>query len=266
MSVVRLLSTDFDGTLIGPPPHAECPQSLAAALEEHHRRGGLWAINTGRGLPHIIEGLEVFRPPILPDFLLIHEREIYRRSEAGWSAHGDWNDCCRERHARLYEMAGDVFSVIERMAEQSDNTITVLYEEDVPAGLVTSSEEVMERVAAIIGKSTVHLPEFGYQRNTIYMRFCHSDYHKGSALSELCRLENISPAEVFAVGDHHNDMSMLDGRHAAMTACPANAIAPVRELVKRSGGYVASEPWAEGVAEALRFFETPGPGLNGTRA
>jgi len=263
MSCVRLLSTDFDGTLIGHPSDGRCSPSFATALVEHHRTGGLWAVNTGRGLEHAIEGLEIFDAPVMPDFFLCLEREIYHQVDGNWIPHGDWNGLCRQRHAELSRAAGSLFAVIEQMAGKSDNHITVLYEGEFPAGLVTSSEEVMEKVAGEIEREMVRHPDFSYQRNTIYLRFCHRDYHKGSALGELCRLEKILREDVFAVGDHYNDISMLDGTYAGMTACPANAIDRVKDVVRRAQGYVAANSWADGAAEALNHFGTMRPKRDG---
>lgn len=48
---------------------------------------------------------------------------------------------------------------------------------------------------------------------------------------------------------------MLDGISAGMTACPANAIATVKETVLRAGGYLAEASWAQGVVEALQYYE-----------
>lgn len=39
-----------------------------------------------------------------------------------------------------------------------------------------------------------------------------------------------------------------------MTACPANAIEPIKELVRRTQGYIAQKCWANGVAEAIAFY------------
>jgi hydroxymethylpyrimidine pyrophosphatase-like HAD family hydrolase len=254
MSRIRLFSTDFDGTLIAMGSRGRCPPDFAAALEEHSRRDGLWAINTGRSLDHAVEGLKHFNPPVLPDFLLTNEREIYRRVAAGhWVPYGDWNSISRRRHGELFDQALEMFAFVERLAQESDH-ITLLYEEELLAGLVTSSEDVMEIVAWSIQKEAKRLPNFSFQRNSIYLRFCHKDYHKGSALGELCRLEKIEAQEVFAAGDHFNDLSMLDGSYAKMTACPANAIAPVKELVRSIQGYIAHKCWADGVAEALGFY------------
>jgi hydroxymethylpyrimidine pyrophosphatase-like HAD family hydrolase len=255
MSRIRLLSTDFDGTLIPMGSEEACPPRFSAALTEHHGRGGLWAINTGRSLDHAVDGLRLFRAPLEPHFLLTHEREIYRRTADGdWIPHGDWNSICRRRHADLFERALEIFAFIEQLAQETEG-ITVLYEEKVPAGLVTSCEEVMDFVVNEIRGQAERLPDFSFQRNSIYLRFCHVDYHKGSALGELCRLEQIPADAVFAAGDHFNDISMLDGSYAKMTACPANAIDPVKELVRCSHGYIAERCWADGIAEAVEFYE-----------
>jgi hydroxymethylpyrimidine pyrophosphatase-like HAD family hydrolase len=254
MSCIRLLSTDFDGTLVSIGSEGRCPPDFAAALEEHRLRGGVWAVNTGRSLSHAIDGLRSFDPPAWPDFLLTCERDIYRRgSDNQWMAYGEWNSISRRRHEELFEQALEMFAFVERLAQESDQ-ITVIYEAESPAGLVTSSEEIMEIVASKIEEKAAHLPDFSFQRNSIYLRFCHRDYHKGSALGELCRLEGIEAAAVFAAGDHFNDLSMLDGSYAKMTACPANAIDAVKQLVQSSEGYVADQCHADGIAEALDFY------------
>jgi hydroxymethylpyrimidine pyrophosphatase-like HAD family hydrolase len=88
----------------------------------------------------------------------------------------------------------------------------------------------------------------------VYLRFCHTDYHKGAALAELTRLVDVPRENIFAAGDHHNDLSMLDGRFAAMPAAPANAIPEVKSAVRAAGGYVAAKSYGAGVHEALLHF------------
>jgi HAD superfamily hydrolase (TIGR01484 family) len=252
---MKLISTDFDGTLIEPGTEGRCPPAFAQTLDDHARRGGLWAVNTGRSLEHILEGLAHFRPPVAPDFLLTNERDVFCRDGAGWVAHGTWNETCRLRHTRLFQEAEKIFSFVKELNAEIPH-FTILYEEDQPAGLITTTEDVMEHVVAEITQAAAHHPEFAFQRNTIYLRFCHRAYHKGSALEELCRLEGLAREDVLAAGDHFNDLSMLDGKYAALTACPANAILPVKETVRASGGYVARANWAAGIAEAMRHFDT----------
>jgi hydroxymethylpyrimidine pyrophosphatase-like HAD family hydrolase len=112
----------------------------------------------------------------------------------------------------------------------------------------------MARIISFIDEARAAHPKFHYQHNTVYLRFCHADYHKGAALAELQRLIDIPVAQTFAAGDHHNDISMLDGRYAALPACPANAIDEVKASVRAAGGYVAKGECGAGVYEALRYF------------
>src|SRR5438445_10385378 len=112
----------------------------------------------------------------------------------------------------------------------------------------------MDCIVEFIEGARMKEPKFNYQRNTIYLRFCHADYHKGAALAELARLIDIPRQNIFAAGDHHNDISMLDGKVAAMPACPANAIAQVKDAVRNAGGYVAKLEHGAGVHEALPHF------------
>jgi len=262
MADVKLISTDFDGTLIGFDSDGKCTPAFAEAILEHQERGGLWAINTGRDLKYAVDGVLRFECPVTPDFLLTNEREVFRWDE-GWAAYGEWNDRCRERHETLFADAMDLFAHVEKLATERGG-IRMIYEDDRMVGLVTESELLMDTFVQDIDHASLNHLDFGYQRNTIYLRFCHRDYHKGSALAELCRLENIPVEHVFAAGDHYNDIPMLDTKYAGMVACPANAIGPVKEKVNHFHGYISQKYWADGIADALRHYATQEQAVNGT--
>jgi hydroxymethylpyrimidine pyrophosphatase-like HAD family hydrolase len=259
MATLRLLSTDFDGTLIGHSSEGVCTGAFAEALNEHRHSRGLWAVNTGRSLQHALEGLEKFGAPTAPDFLLTNEREVFRRTASGlWEAHGGWNTVCEETHEAFFEMHNGLFDEIH-VSLTSRGDVRMIEESGRRVGLVTRDETAMEEVVVELVSMARGVPEFSFQRNTIYLRFCHAAYHKGSALAELCRLEGIAPHEVFAAGDHYNDLPMLDPAYAAHLACPSNAIQAVKDAVTAANGIVAAKPFADGVAEALVLFRNPGP-------
>jgi hydroxymethylpyrimidine pyrophosphatase-like HAD family hydrolase len=130
----------------------------------------------------------------------------------------------------------------------------LIYHSEGIEGLIAASEDEMDRITKFIDQARAKQPKFNYQRNTIYLRFCHADYHKGAALAELSRLLEIPREEIFAAGDHHNDISMLDGIYAQYPACPSNAIPEVKEAVRRADGYVARRECGAGVHEALLHF------------
>ncbi len=250
---IQIISTDFDGTLVC---HASDPvfdRDCLQLIGELQKEGTIWAINTGRSVGMLEEGLADFAFPVLPDFILTSERDIFRPTAGGWEPYGDWNARCAEAHAELYESASSVLAeVVDFVGEKTK--ARVIYEAEGPAGLIATSEEEMDQLTHFIDRAREKAPKFNYQRNTIYLRFCHADYHKGAALAELSRLTNAPKSAIFAAGDHHNDLSMLDGRYAAMPACPANAIAEVKETVRRAGGWVAEKETGAGVHEALRHF------------
>jgi len=72
--------------------------------------------------------------------------------------------------------------------------------------------------------------------------------------NELARLLRVGRENIFAAGDHHNDVSMLDGKFAGMPSCPANAIPEVQNAVSNAGGYIAQKNCGAGVHEALLHF------------
>lgn len=253
---IRLLSTDFDGTLVA---HASDPvfdRDCMALISDLQNSGSIWAINTGRSVDLLETGLADFLFPIRPNYILTSERDIFRPGPNGakWEPFGDWNERSARAHSQLFSAAAVLLrDVVDFVARHTKARI--IYEESAePTGLIAQSEEEMSRIAEFIDERRVNHPGFHYQRNTVYLRFCHEDYHKGAALAELSRLLQIPREHVFAAGDQHNDLSMLDGRHAAMPACPANAIDEVKNLVRESGGYVANREFGAGVHEALLNF------------
>lgn len=255
---IRLLSTDFDGTLIGHQPDARTARSLAAALTELRGQGAVWAVNTGRQLWFALEGLEQAHLPHDPEFVLASEKDIFRRvAEGEWEAFGDWNARIEKRTADLFARAGRVLGAIKEMAAREDG-IEMLYENNRVAGLMTADAATMDRTVERIREVSAEVPEFSFNRNEVWMRFAHREIHKGSSLAELARLLGIPRSEVLAVGDHHNDIPMLDGTAAGMVACPANAVEEVKSVVRRAGGYVSPHAWGEGVADAIRHFSAAG--------
>lgn len=263
MPNIRLISTDYDGTCVpvwGGPQ--EMPCELVEAITEWRARGAVWAVNTGRSPALLNQAWGECGAGIRPDYALTSERDVWRPCDqrAGeWTDFGDWNQRAAADHRALltetlpilHEAIGD----ISRRAR-----VRVLYGfdhvngKDEPAGLVAENEEDMDWIVEHLESLAPRAGKLSYQRNSIYLRFAHADYHKGAALAELGRLLEIRPEEIFAAGDHYNDLSMLDGTAAQHVACPVNAIDPVKETVRRSGGYISDLPDGRGVAEALRLL------------
>jgi HAD superfamily hydrolase (TIGR01484 family) len=252
---IQLLSVDFDGTIVSRVSEPVLDQECIDLIGELQKAGATWAINTGRSVDLLESGLTDFEFPIRPDFILTTERDVFRPGSNGtkWEPFGDWNERCACEHAELFNSSQSVLAEVVDFVNQRTKA-RVIYDSTDPIGLVASSEGEMDRVIEFIERARARQPKFNYQRNTVYLRFCHVDYHKGAVLAELARLIGVPRENIFAAGDHHNDISMLDGKVAAMTSCPANAIDEVKEAVRAASGYVARRDHGAGVREALLHF------------
>ena len=254
-SRIQLLSTDFDGTLVSHLGEPALDRQCMESIRELQDASAIWTINTGRSVDLLESGLANFEFQIRPDFILTTERDVFRPSGNGdkWEPFGDWNDRCARDHAELFSSAQPVLAEVVDFVTQ-ETKARLIYDSERLEGLAAENEEEMEYIAKFIQQARAQHPKFNYQRNGIYLRFCHADYHKGAALAELARLIEVPRDNIFAAGDHHNDISMLDGKVAAMPSCPANAIPQVQSAVRSAGGYVAQQEHGAGVYEALLHF------------
>ena len=194
---IVLLSTDFDGTLVAldsdPVLHPECMELIG----DLQREGALWAINTGRSVELLESGLLDFEFPIHPDFILTSERDVFRPSRKMAAARGNHSavgTSVVRASTELFNSAQSVLAEVVDFVSQKTKA-RLIYHSDGLEGLVAASEDEMERITKFIDVARTQQPKFNYQRNTVYLRFCHADYHKGAALAELSRLLEISREE-----------------------------------------------------------------------
>lgn len=253
--MIRLISTDFDGTLVDHGASPPVVPELFLALQELRERGVRWAVNTGRTLGHLEEGLTTeFGFPIEPDYAIVEERDIYRRGPGGrWEPFGDWNGKGERDHEAMFHLAGGLLSEVLAFLERFSGA-TAIHDRGRFIGAITANNPDMDRLCGFLDKMRARLPVFSYQRNTIYVRFCHEAYSKGTALGELARLLEVGREQVFAAGDHQNDLAMLDGNFARWVTCPSNSCEEVKLTVRTAGGYLAEGVASAGVVEAMRHF------------
>ena len=252
---IKLLSIDFDGTMVSRVSEPVLNRECMELIRDLQDQGAVWAINTGRSVDLLESGLTDFEVPIRPDFILTSERDVFRPDSNGdkWEAFGDWNARCARDHAELFSAAKSILAEVVDFVTQKTKA-QLLYHSEGLEGLRAENEDEMNRIVDFIEQARGGDTKFHYQRNTIFLRFCHADYHKGAVLAELGRLLDVPRENIFAAGDHHNDISMLNGEVAGMPACPANAIDEVKAAVRKAGGYIAQREHGAGVYDALRHF------------
>jgi hypothetical protein len=248
---LRLLSTDFDGTLHAEYEDPPVPEDLQFLIGELQSQGLKWVINTGRDLSSLMESLGRARLSIWPDYVVTVEREIHCRADNQFVPVEAWNRNCHLAHERLFvRVRADVPRLTQWIKARFRATI---YEDPYsPFCLIAGNNPEADVIYAYLQEYCATVPELTVVRNDIYARFSHTDFNKGSALAEIARLLGIGADEVVAAGDHLNDLPMLSRRYARWLIAPGNAIPCVKQTVRDQSGHVSEEYFGRGVAQGLR--------------
>ncbi|HZL42134.1 MAG TPA: HAD hydrolase family protein [Verrucomicrobiae bacterium] len=249
---IRLISTDFDGTIFSEFESPPIPEPLQDIIGDLQRRGVKWAINTGRDMSSLMEALARSKVSIQPDYLVLVEREIHIHDGVRYAGLEQWNEACLQAHQELFKrVREDVPRLTDWINARFHATV---YEDDYsPFCLIAGDNGDADLIHEYLDEYCREVPHLALMRNDVYARFSHESYNKGTALQELSRRLGISADTVFAAGDHLNDLPMLDRKYARWLAAPDNAIAPVKNMVLRQSGFISKLPAGRGVAEAIMF-------------
>jgi HAD superfamily hydrolase (TIGR01484 family) len=250
---IKLISTDFDGTLFAEFENPPIPAELQDLIGDLQSRGAKWAINTGRDMSSLMESLARAGIAIEPDYLVLVEREIHLHQESCYVALEPWNSACAQVHAELY---GRVRSDLPTIVEWINTRFHARIYEDAysPFCLIAGNNGDADVIHRFLNDYCRNIPQLTVVRNDVYARFCHADYNKGTALAELTRRLGLKREEVFAIGDHLNDLPMLSRDYAGCLAAPANAVDEVKKAVLCQEGYVSDLSHGNGVAEAIKYY------------
>jgi HAD superfamily hydrolase (TIGR01484 family) len=251
------IAFDFDDTLVLKggngmldPRFFDCIQWVRSTY------GVAWGIATGRSLYQLVEGFNEAQFPVLPDFVVAREREIYFPGQFGrWVPHDEWNERCERDHDRIFRKSKRVLRKVRNFVESKTSARWVSVEGDA-AGIVASSDEEMEEILAFMSKLSMHA-NLTFERNSIHLRFSHSAYNKGTGVVEAAERWGISPDRILTIGDNFNDLSMFQAEICDACGCPSNAVDEVKDFINDRGGKVAGKPGSEGVIEVLGHYFDP---------
>jgi hydroxymethylpyrimidine pyrophosphatase-like HAD family hydrolase len=247
---VSLLSTDFDGTLFAEFENPPVPFQLQELLRTAQARGVKWVINTGRDMSSLQEALGRAGVSVHPDYLVLVEREIYVRREHRYVSDEAWNDACSRDHAAAFAPLRPRLAELNAwINERFDAT---LYSDAYsPFCLIAQNNGDADQIVAWVENFVRDLPDLVLVRNDVYMRFSRVGYDKGTALAEISRQLGLAASEVFAAGDHLNDLPMLKPAYARHLAAPSNAVPQVKQAIQAAGGYLSPLHAGHGIADAL---------------
>src|SRR5207237_7757742 len=128
-SAIKLLSIDFDGTLVSRVSEPVLDTQCMELIRELQNAGAIWAINTGRYVDLLESGLSDFAFPVRPDFILTTERDVFRPGQNGdeWEPFGDWNERCARDHAELFSSANSVLAEVVDFVNRRMKALLIYY-------------------------------------------------------------------------------------------------------------------------------------------
>jgi HAD superfamily hydrolase (TIGR01484 family) len=257
-SPIKLISTDFDGTLFAEFESSPVPETLQDLLGHLQSRGLKWVINTGRDMSSLMESLARARISIEPDYLILVEREIHVHQGSQYLGLTEWNRACTEAHEEVFSrMRGDLPKLV---AWINGRFHAQIYADPYsPFCLVARDNADADAIHEYLAEYCRGVPRLTVVRNDVYARFSHEAYNKGSALAELTHRLELAPEQVFAIGDHLNDLPMLSRNYARFLAAPSNAVPAVKEAVLSAGGFISDSAHGWGVTDALKFYLAGNP-------
>ncbi len=247
---IELISTDFDGTMFAEFENPPIPERFVRLIARLQARGAKWVINTGRDMSSLMEALARARIPVEPDFLVLVEREIFLHQESSYVALEDWNAACTNAHAELFaRVRADLPAIVAWINARFHARI---YEDSFsPFCLIAGNNGDADVIHDHLENYCRTVPHLTVVRNDVYARFSHVDYNKGTALAQLAQRLGLRPGQVFAAGDHLNDLPMLSHRYARWLATPGNGVSAVKDAVRRQDGFVSELTHGHGLAEGL---------------
>jgi HAD superfamily hydrolase (TIGR01484 family) len=252
-SPIKLLSTDFDGTLFAEFENPPIPDELQRLIAELQGRGAKWVINTGRDMSSLMEALGRANIEIEPDYLILVEREIHLHRDSQYLGLDEWNNACMMAHEEIFQQVRrDLARIVSWINQRFHARI---YEDPYsPFCLIAGNNGEADIIHEYLENYCRSVPRLTVVRNDVYARFSHEAYNKGTALAEVSRQLKIKPEEVFAIGDHWNDLPMLSRNYAGYLAAPSNAVESVKQAIREQNGYLSRQSHGLGVAEAIKYY------------
>ncbi len=272
---VRLLALDIDGTLLN--GRSEMTPRVRASLDAAQERGVLIALVTGRrfrsarpiaqelnsAIPLISHNGALTKDVTTLETISYHPlaadlaREIIRIGRAcgvdmivcddphdlGVMVLEGYSPDNRALRFYLEKYSDSIVKVPDLLAHTQHDPIQIMF-----SGRCDPMDEFEAHLQAVMD-GQIQLFKTRYRKGDLtILDALSTTASKGTGVAAIAHTHGIARAEVMAVGDNHNDLTML--RFAGIGVVMGNA----EEELKRAGFALTSSNEADGVAEAIERF------------
>ena len=258
MSVdIKLLVTDLDGTLIGNADEFPLYSAFKDCLDELRETDNTyWVACTGRTYRSFSNFFYPMKSMgILPDFIIVRHAYILVRTKIGYIPRLFWNLHIFHLIWRQKMYAREVLDHWRGMIIGASTGVKVVAQGRDELRLRFESEDSANSVAEMLEEKLSH-----YKHLKVFNFLREIDVHpvpftKGLSVFELAKYLDIDSANILAIGNGHNDISMLAPDVAGLTGCPSNSEAEVVQIVHERGGHIAERRILRGVLDVIDSYK-----------
>lgn len=260
---LQLISLDLDGTIACYEPQLDIAPEVIPVLARASEKGIRWLLNSDRWIEDMEEIAERLPPEQRPCGLLTRQKDIFFLADDGseYLPCDEWNDAQEILHRAAWQQVHPFFAAWEREIRETFSVQMSFVTDQVFAFCVPPNQapDLVEFVADCCRPWS----ELKVSGNHEWIFLIHAEFSKARLLTEAAARMGISAAEILAVGDGLNDLSIFDGVTAGMTGCPANACTEVMQAVRSTKGMVATAEGPPGTVQVLEYFLRESAGASG---
>lgn len=248
---LKLFIIDLDGTALGGYlPYVRIPDKFSDFLDDLHKNGCRWAINTTWD-PH--GQWELVRQS------KVKSRPLYYMGEFGRVIAVDGkddavplSDYLDENNRRLGEIRKSVMDplfrkIIAKFAAEKvyhyGHMFHIIVKDESATAFADMVNSEKENCAGLVinlkSNSVSARPEF---------------LNKGMPVIEIMRRDGLKPEEILTAGDEKADIAMMDRKCSKYSVCPANAPDEVKNFVLKKKGRVGTLKFSDGIIEAFNRY------------
>ncbi len=256
---IRCIVLDFDGTILdyGDPP-VFFDAAVVEILNDLPGRDILWCANSGRDFEdqqRVLARSVEMGLRHLPDALICSESMIFLRDDDdSFVPLEPWNSSVTDALLSFHRDVQKELEPFLGLIRETYRPDPIVWHELGTAFLIDDGDRKPRKLFHDLLNYLAPLPDAMVTMNGGWVAVHMHQLGKGNALAEYARARGFTADQLLAVGDHLNDLNMLNGRPARHVGCPGDAVPEVRQAVRKAGGIVGSLPGPTGTVDVLRSY------------
>ncbi len=253
---IKLIATDFDQTLF--LPEMPFPRETIESIEALHQLDVKFAIVSGRSsyeMELLLKSKDINWANPFPDFLICNEKfildpygnELSEKTE-------EWNQKVKSKVFKFDNIIYLALEIIEELKAKGIEIERYSASSEEGINIDFPSPKLAEQARELIIEITRgRLKNLTLSGNLYTVSVVPEWPNKADTLKFLANeMLGISDEQVLAIGDHLNDIPMLNGSYGFVCATVDNAHPQVKSAVRKAGGIIAEKIGPAGVGEILK--------------